>query len=83
MSELVQNSLAIAACLAAGLFVAWRAWRSMVGRASGCGTSCGSCAVAGTRSSAPKTMTLLKIDAESAENTALGHGAGTTQGAKS
>lgn len=82
MSELVQNSLAVSACLAAGSFVAWRAWRSMVGRASGCGTGCVGCPT-GTKSSAPKAMALLKIDAESAENAALGHGAGTTPGAKS
>ena len=61
MSELVQNSLAIAACLAAACFVAWRAWKAFQGRSSGCGSGCGSCPSAAQKS--PEAKTLLTIDA--------------------
>lgn len=59
MSELVQNSLAIAACMAAACFVAWRAWKAIQGRSSGCGSGCGSC----PSPHAPPSRTLLSIDA--------------------
>ncbi|HUE75011.1 MAG TPA: hypothetical protein VMP01_29355 [Pirellulaceae bacterium] len=66
MSELVQNSLAIAACLAAACFVAWRAWKAFQGRSSGCGSGCGSCPSAAKKSPVQSGDTLLTIDAPAA-----------------
>ncbi|MEX2027655.1 MAG: hypothetical protein WEH44_10140 [Pirellulaceae bacterium] len=59
MSDWVQNLVAIAACMAAACFVAWRAWKAFQGRSSGCGSGCGSC----PSSPAPVAKTLLAIDA--------------------
>ena len=59
MSELVQNVAAIAVCIAAATFVAWRTWKALRGRSGGCGTGCGSCSSAKT----PTAKTLISIDA--------------------
>ncbi len=61
MSELVQNSVAIAACLAAAVFIGWRAWKAVAGRSSGCGTGCGSCP-SSAKSKVSPARPLLSID---------------------
>ncbi|HZL87250.1 MAG TPA: FeoB-associated Cys-rich membrane protein [Pirellulaceae bacterium] len=62
MSPLVQNALAIAACAAAVGFVLWRAWKSLAGRASGCGTGCGSCPSSSAKSGLPTAKALMSIE---------------------
>ncbi len=61
MSELLQNVLAVFACLAAAAFVAWRAWRALRGRSKGCGIGCGTCPSAMKAQVRPAH--LLSIDA--------------------
>ena len=62
MSALLQNAAAIAACLAAALFVSWRAWQSIRGRSGGCGTGCGSCP-SSAQESVSTAKALLSIEA--------------------
>jgi hypothetical protein len=54
-----QDILAIALVLAAGGFVAWRAWLAVVARRSaGCGSGCGKC------SSAKDAKDVMRIEIE-------------------
>lgn len=62
MSPLVQNALAIAACLAAAAFVGWRAWRALKGRAGGCGTGCSSCPSSQIKGGVTTAKALMSIE---------------------
>ena len=62
MSELMQNVLAVCACLAAAAFVAWRAWCTLRGRSKGCGIGCGTCPSA-MKPQVRRPAHLLSIDA--------------------
>jgi hypothetical protein len=63
MSPHLQNAAAIAACLGAAAFVLWRAWKTLRGRTSGCGTACSSCPSSAAGPGMPTVKPLMSIEA--------------------
>lgn len=65
MSEIVQNTLAIALCAAATCYVLWRTWRALAGKKSSSG--CGDCS-SSQALGAPKVKQLTLIEPQSTQS---------------
>ncbi|MDX1945096.1 MAG: hypothetical protein SFU86_06790 [Pirellulaceae bacterium] len=57
-----QDGLALALCLVAAGYIAWRSWQTVVRRrAAGCGSSCGKCASAANLASEPAKLVQIDV----------------------